>query len=128
MSAQRVYALACRAEPGYKLWLRFADGLEGRVFLGNLLEVGAFQLWRDVREFRKGHVEHETGTICWTGGVRLDAEILWHDLAAAERNEPPQRPIDKDPSFYRFMQRAVALGELARDIMRRTSSRRRRAR
>ena len=40
---------ACKAEEDYKLWLRFEDGLEGQV--GNLLEIGAFQLWRDVREF-----------------------------------------------------------------------------
>ena len=31
---------ACKAEDDYKLWLRFEDGLEGRVFLGNLLESG----------------------------------------------------------------------------------------
>ena len=48
---------ACKAEEDYKLWLRFEDGLEGRVFLGNLLEIGAFQLWRDVREFEKVSVD-----------------------------------------------------------------------
>jgi len=50
---------ACKAEEDYKLWLRFEDGLEGRVFLGNLLEIGAFQLWRDVREFEKVSVDPE---------------------------------------------------------------------
>ena len=48
---------ACKAEEDYKLWLRFEDGLEGSVFLGNLLEIGAFQLWRDVREFEKVSVD-----------------------------------------------------------------------
>jgi hypothetical protein len=40
---------ACKVEEDYKLWLRFEDGLEGSVFLGNLLEIGAFQLWRASR-------------------------------------------------------------------------------
>ena len=71
---------ACKAEEDYKLWLRFEDGLEGRVFLGNLLEIGAFQLWRDVREFEKVSVDPETATVTWDGGIRLDADILYHDV------------------------------------------------
>ena len=53
---------ACKVEEDYKLWLRFDDGLEGSVFLGNLLEIGAFKLWRDVREFEKVSVDPETAT------------------------------------------------------------------
>jgi hypothetical protein len=71
---------ACKAEDDYKLWLRFEDGLEGSVFLGNLLEIGAFQLWRDVREFEKVSVDPETATVTWEGGIRLDADILYHDV------------------------------------------------
>ena len=71
---------ACKAEEDYKLWLRFEDGLEGRVFLGNLLEIGAFQLWRDVREFEKVSVDPDTATVTWEGGIRLDADILYHDV------------------------------------------------
>ena len=71
---------ACKAEEDYKLWLRFEDGLEGRVFLGNLLEIGAFQLWRDVREFEKVSVDPVTATVTWEGGIRLDSDILYHDV------------------------------------------------
>src|SRR3954449_1383073 len=71
---------ACKAEEDYNLWLRFEDGLEGSVFLGNLLEIGAFQLWRDVREFEKVSVDPDTATVTWEGGIRLDAEILYHDV------------------------------------------------
>jgi Protein of unknown function (DUF2442) len=85
---------ACKAEEDYKLWLRFEDGLEGRVFLGNLLEIGAFQLWRDVREFEKVAVDPQTATVTWEGGIRLDADILYHDVKAnqiqhADGVEPP---------------------------------------
>ena len=71
---------ACKAEEDYKLWLRFEDGLEGCVFLGNLLEIGAFQLWRDVREFEKVSVDPDTATVTWEGGIRLDSDILYHDV------------------------------------------------
>ena len=75
---------ACRAEGDYRLWLRFDDGLEGSVFLGNLLEIGAFQLWRDVREFAKVSVDPETATVTWEGGIQLDPDILYQDLLARD--------------------------------------------
>lgn len=72
---------ACKAEEDYRLWIRFDDGLEGSVFLGNLLEIGAFKLWRDVREFEKVSVDPESATVTWEGGIRLDNEVLYQNLA-----------------------------------------------
>ena len=72
----------CKAEEDYKLWLRFEDGLEGSVFLGNLLEIGAFKLWSDVREFEKVTVDPETATVTWEGGIRLDPDLLYHEVAS----------------------------------------------
>ena len=76
---------ACKAEDDYKLWIRFDDGLEGSVFLGNLLEIGAFKLWRDVREFEKVSVDPESATVTWEGGIRLDPEMLYQDLVERGR-------------------------------------------
>lgn len=73
---------ACRAEEDYKLWIRFDDGLEGSVYLGDLLEIGAFKLWLDVREFEKVRVDPETATVTWEGGIRLDPDVLYQDLVA----------------------------------------------
>jgi len=73
---------ACKAEEDYKLWLRFEDGLEGCVSLGNLLEIGAFKLWKDAREFEKVSVDPETSTVTWEAGIRLDPDILYQDVLA----------------------------------------------
>jgi hypothetical protein len=73
---------ACKAEDDYKLWIRFDDGLEGSVFLGNLLEIGAFKLWRDVREFEKVSVDPDSATVTWEGGIRLDNEVLYQNLVS----------------------------------------------
>src|SRR5213593_546496 len=81
---------ACKAEDVYKLWLCFEHGLEGSVSLGNLLEIGAFQLWRDVREFEKVSVDPETATVTWEGGIRLDPDILYHDVASRSAMHPIQ--------------------------------------
>ena len=86
---------ACKAEEDYKLWMRFEDGLEGSVFLGNLLEIGAFQLWRDVREFEKVSVDPHTATVTWEGGIRLDSDVLYQDLAS--RSHPIQHAGGGNP-------------------------------
>ena len=52
-----------RADSDYRLWLRFDDGLEGSVFLGNLLEIGAFKLWRDRDQFRRVAIDPAAKTL-----------------------------------------------------------------
>jgi hypothetical protein len=81
---QEMKIVDCRPEEDYKLWLRFEDGLEGSVFLGNLLEIGAFKLWSDVREFEKVSVDPETATVTWEGGIRLDPDLLYHEVVARQ--------------------------------------------
>src|SRR4051812_39238720 len=86
---------ACKVEDDYKLWLRFEDGLEGSVFLGNLLEIGAFKLWSDVREFEKVSVDPESATVTWEGGIRLDPDVLYHDVAQHAAQQQSGDPIQQ---------------------------------
>jgi hypothetical protein len=86
--------------------LRFADGLEGTVSCEGLLDIGAFRLWRDVREFARVHVELGGRAITWAAGVRLDPEILYQDIVA-RGGKPPRSPRRSDPAFERFMVRAL---------------------
>lgn len=73
----------CKASRDYKLWLRFEDGLEGSVFLGDLLELGAFSLWRDVDQFCRAVVDAEAATVVWDGGIQFDPDILYQDLLSS---------------------------------------------
>jgi hypothetical protein len=70
----------CRADSDYTLWLRFDDGLEGQVYLGNLVGVGLFKAWEDVENFKQ--VSIEEGVLCWEGGIDLDPEVLYQDLVS----------------------------------------------
>lgn len=82
----------CRASGDYTLWLKFDDGQEGSVFLGDLLGVGAFSAWRDVDQFCRVVVDRKAATVVWDGGIQLDPDILYQDLmsrkAAKEFNSP----------------------------------------
>jgi hypothetical protein len=74
--------MQCRASRDYRLWLRFDDGLEGSVFLGNMLEVVAFKAWRNVDEFCRAAIDPLASTVVWNDGIRLDPDILYQDLVA----------------------------------------------
>jgi len=43
---------------------------------------------RDVREFEKVSVDPETATVTWEGGIRLDPDILYHDVASRSATHP----------------------------------------
>jgi len=57
--------------------------LEGSVFLGNLLEVGAFKAWRDVEKFCKAELDDKAFTVVWDVGIKLDPDILYQDLVSS---------------------------------------------
>ena len=73
----------CKASRDYRLWLRFEDGLEGSVFLGNLLEVSVFSSWRDVDQFCRAAVDAKAATVVWDGGIQFDPDILYQDLLSS---------------------------------------------
>ncbi len=75
----------CRAENDYTLWLRFDDGMEGRVYLGDLVGVGAFKVWRDVQVFMQVSIDADNRTVCWEGGVGIDQDILYGGLVKRGR-------------------------------------------
>ncbi|OGA04591.1 MAG: hypothetical protein A3H35_17710 [Betaproteobacteria bacterium RIFCSPLOWO2_02_FULL_62_17] len=76
----------CKASRDYRLWLRFDDGVEGSVFLGNLLEVVAFRAWRDVEQFCGATIDPSAATVVWNAGIRLDPDILYQDMLANRSN------------------------------------------
>jgi len=86
----------CKASRDYRLWLRFEDGLEGSVFLGDLLDLDPFSAWRNVDQFCRAEVDRETATVVWDGGIQFDPDILYQDLlssrAGKEFNAPRLSP------------------------------------
>ena len=50
---------AVEARPGYRIWIRFADGVEGEVGLSELVGHGVFQSWNDPGEFAKVFIDEE---------------------------------------------------------------------
>lgn len=72
----------CRAEDNYTLWLRFDDGLEGRVYLGELVATKTFRALCDEDTFSRVGIDPVSNTVTWEGGINLDPEVLYRDLAS----------------------------------------------
>jgi Protein of unknown function (DUF2442) len=63
---------------GYRLKLRFEDGVEGTVDVAQLVSLtGVFAALRDRKEFVAVQVNTELGTICWPCGADLDPDVLY---------------------------------------------------
>jgi len=63
---------------GYRLHLRFEDGVEGSVDVAELIEfTGVFAPLRDRDTFLQVRVNPDLGTICWPNGADLDPDVLY---------------------------------------------------
>ncbi|MBI2224331.1 MAG: DUF2442 domain-containing protein [Betaproteobacteria bacterium] len=63
---------------GYKLWIRFQDGLSGTVDLSTQLWGPMFEPLKDVALFAQAAVHPELETVTWPNGADLAPEFLYH--------------------------------------------------
>jgi hypothetical protein len=67
---------------GYRVHLRFEDGIEGEVDISRLVEFdGIFAPLRDKMEFDRVRVNPESGTIEWPCGADLDPVVLYSKVS-----------------------------------------------
>jgi hypothetical protein len=88
-----------QAEPlsGYRLRLRYADGVTGVVDVAHLVGKGVFKLWNDPEAF--GRVSIGTGgELCWSDEVDLCADALYLEITAKSPDEvfPSLRKVSVD--------------------------------
>ncbi|MDO8127803.1 MAG: DUF2442 domain-containing protein [Candidatus Brocadiales bacterium] len=66
--------------PGFKVGLRFSDGVEGMVDLSDLAGKGVFRAWDEPAHFESVFIDSETHTIAWPGGIDLCPESLYNEV------------------------------------------------
>lgn len=70
-----------RALTGYRIWVRFEDGLEGEADLSELAGRGVFRRWiESPAEFFQASVDSESGTVVWPGGLDVAPDRLYGDV------------------------------------------------
>lgn len=79
-------AIQVSPRDGYRIWVRYADGLEGEIDLSDLAGRGVFQVWADRRVFETVHID-ESGGIAWEGGLDLCPDALYLRLTGQSPEE-----------------------------------------
>ena len=69
-------AVEVRPLSGYRIWLRYADGVEGEVDLSHLAGRGVFKAWIDRAVFDQVHVD-SSGAVAWNGDIDLCPDALY---------------------------------------------------
>lgn len=65
--------------PGYKIRIRYADGVEGDVDLSHLVGKGVFSIWNDPIAFADVRIG-PSGEIKWSDEVDLCPDSLYMDI------------------------------------------------
>ena len=76
------------ALPGYRLRVRFLDGLEGVVDMSALIgspNVGVFAALAIPETFDRAFVA--LGAVCWPGGLDIAPDAIYAEIKASDRRE-----------------------------------------
>jgi len=74
--------VAVKPLDGYQLLLRFEDGIEGVVDIGQLIQFsGIFTPLQNREYFAQVQIHPDTGTIVWPNGADLDPDVLYAIVA-----------------------------------------------
>lgn len=93
-----VQPTAVESRPGYRVWLRYADGSQGEVDLSDLAGRGVFRAWDDPAFFEAVHIAPH-GSIAWGNDIELCADALYLELTGktVEQLMPGLRGARDDP-------------------------------
>ncbi len=75
-----------KALPGYKLRIRYTDGVEGDVDVSHLVGEGVFSLWNDPIVFEKVSIG-SSGQIQWGENVELCPDALYMEITGKRAQE-----------------------------------------
>jgi hypothetical protein len=77
--------LEARPLDGYKIWLKFDDGINGEVDLSHLAGKGVFAFWNNYENFKKLSIEGRF--LLWDDDIDLDADSLYLKLTSKSPEE-----------------------------------------
>lgn len=65
---------------GYRLLVKYTDGVNGEVDLSTLKGKGVFSFWNDENNFKKVHIDATTGAIAWNESIDICPDAVYLQL------------------------------------------------
>ena len=81
-----IEAVEVAPRAGYRIWLRYSDGVAGEVDLSDMAGLGVFDVWLNRLFFEKVHVS-DHGSIAWSDDIELCADALYMELTGKTAEE-----------------------------------------
>ena len=81
-----------RVLEGFRLWLRFTDGVEGIADLSAEMDGPMFEPLNNPALFARAKINDELRTVAWPNGADLAPEFLRGLVEHAVNTEQPSRP------------------------------------
>lgn len=75
-----------KALEGYKLWVKYEDGVEGEVDLSHLAGKGVFALWDDYAAFEKVYIG-DYGQIAWSDEIDICPDTVYMEITGKTPEE-----------------------------------------
>jgi len=81
----------------YRLWVRYADGVEGIVDLSEFAGRGVFEIWNDYGNFEKVRIEPD-GAIAWNEDVEMCPDAIYLKISGKTPEEifPKLRELNQN--------------------------------
>ena len=86
MESEQLRPVAVEPRDGYRLWVRFDDGVEGEINLSARAGRGVFKVWDEPGVFESVKIMPNRA-ICWTEEAELCADAVYLELADKEPEE-----------------------------------------
>jgi len=75
-----------KALPDYRLWIKYADGVEGQIDLSDLVGKGVFALWEDKRAFDQVYIGSD-GQIAWSDDIDICPDAAYTTITGKTPEE-----------------------------------------
>ena len=82
--------VAVEPRPDYRLWIRYADGVEGEVDVSHLAGRGVFEIWNDYAIFEQVAIG-EHGQIAWGENVDICPDAAYLEITGMTLEEARAR-------------------------------------
>ena len=96
-------AVEVEARPGYKIWVKYADGPEGVVDLSGLVGQGPYAAWNDPDFFKGVHIS-EMKVIAWENDIDICPDAVYLELTGL--------PFDQ---VFKWMKEPPVIGWMIED-------------
>ena len=78
--------------PGYRIWIRYEDGVSGEIDLSHLAGKGVFKAWDEPGRFQQVRID-PYGAIAWGDDVDMCRYALYMELTGKSWDELPDEAM-----------------------------------